>query len=119
VQVGHFAFDSARNGHPGTCCRDPSPGWWVEPADRWVPGTSPGDDGSSRLGDHRQVRRLGTTACTAYIQDMLVRVVLLLSVGILALAAWDALEKDGAWGRQAGQVVEQTIHDVLHAADLS
>jgi hypothetical protein len=49
---------------------------------------------------------------------MLVRVVLLLSVAILALAAWDALKNDGAWGRQAGHIVEQTIHDILHAADL-
>ena len=47
------------------------------------------------------------------------RTVLLLSVAILALAAWDALENNGAWGRQAGRAVEQTIQDVLHVADLS
>jgi hypothetical protein len=49
---------------------------------------------------------------------MLVRIVLLLSVTGLGLAVWDAVQNDGAWGRQAGHAVEQTIHDVLHAADL-
>jgi hypothetical protein len=50
---------------------------------------------------------------------MLVRTVLFLAVATLALAAWDALENDGAWGREAGHSVERVIDDALRVAHLS